>query len=338
MKIDSIEIISVNLEPHYPFITSHSNYSKISRLFLRICSGADTVFSECAALPDRSYFPESIQDARQTLESRLIPCIQGYDYTDIQDLSYKMNELVSGQPLSKACIEMGAWKLEAKKQQQELWQQLGINQTRQIQKLPAMGIKESLEALSHSCQQLQKQGYRHLKVKIKPGNYLKWVETVVDRYPDIRFVLDANESFTLDQALSELTTLKGRYRYIEQPLNRNDWAGLSQLQKTLNIPLCLDESITCLDDIQRMKREMSGRRVSLKPAKLGGFWPAIQCVNYCDKHRIPCHIGGLLESEIGRSYTQALAMHPRLDPISELCPASHYWKTKVSEDLLKHMC
>ena len=213
MRIDKIKVEEIELETVTPFITSHSCYDTITRLFITLQTAEHKSISECAAFPDRSYINESREDVKNVLENQLIPNIKGNEYECVQDVIMHMDRLLEGYELSKASIEMGIWALKAQVQKQPLWKLLG-GTNRQVNAMPVLGIKTSKQQIENEIQRFISQGYQYIKLKIKPGPYSAWIDAIVKQFPSIGFSLDANESFTLTQAMEQLTSLTGHYRYI----------------------------------------------------------------------------------------------------------------------------
>ena len=82
---------------------------------------------------------------------------------------------------------------------------------------------------------------------------------------------DANNAYTLDDVehLALLDALD--LMMIEQPLAWDDLVRHAELQRRLETPVCLDESITSLDRAVDMHTLGSGRIVNIKPGRVGGF-------------------------------------------------------------------
>ena len=78
------------------------------------------------------------------------------------------------------------------------------------------------------------------------------VEQVRATYPDLVMHIDCNSGFTLDdiEMFRSLDSLG--LKMIEQPLAYDDLVDHATLQKELETPICLDESIT---SISRAKKQ-----------------------------------------------------------------------------------
>ena len=116
------------------------------------------------------------------------------------------------------------------------------------------------------------EGYRKIKLKIKPGADLEYVGAVRDALGDnAPLMVDANNAYTV----ADFDHLLGLDDFglvmIEQPLAWDDVVKHAELQKLLKTPICLDESITGVDKAEDMLALGSGRIINIKPGRVGGF-------------------------------------------------------------------
>ena len=70
--------------------------------------------------------------------------------------------------MAKAAVEMAAWDLYARQQQQPLWQVLG-GSGRPVASGVSIGIQDSLDELVERVAIERDAGYQRIKIKIKPG-------------------------------------------------------------------------------------------------------------------------------------------------------------------------
>ncbi|MCG8608509.1 o-succinylbenzoate synthase, partial [bacterium] len=138
-------------------------------------------------------------------------------------------------------------------------------------------------------------------------------------------MVDANNAYSL----SDVAHLKLLDRFglmmIEQPLAWDDVVQHATLQKELQTPICLDESITNLAKAEDMVALGSGKIINIKPGRLGGFAASVGVHNFCAEHNIPVWCGGMLESGVGRAYNVALASLPNFVLPGDVSPSSRYW-------------
>jgi len=115
----------------------------------------------------------------------------------------------------------------------------------------------------------------------------------------------------------------------EQPLAWDDMVRHSELQKQLQTPICLDESITGVERAEDMVTLSAGRIINIKPARVGGFAPAVAIHDFCREHSIPVWCGGMLESGVGRAHNVALASLPGFTIPGDTSPSRRYWERDI---------
>lgn len=96
--------------------------------------------------------------------------------------------------------------------------------------------------------------------------------------------------------------LKQPLEMIEQPLGWDDLLDHAELQRRLETPVCLDESIRSEDGLRRALQVGACRIVNLKPGRMGGLGPALAAHARCLAGGVPLFCGGMLESGIGRLF------------------------------------
>jgi len=233
--------------------------------------------------------------------------------------------------MAKAAVEMGIWELAARQAGISLSRLLGGTRDR-VDVGISLGIQESPEALIERAQTALARGYRKIKLKVGPGEDYEYVAGVRDALgPDAPLMVDANSAYTLADAdgLARLDELD--LMMIEQPLDRTDLVRHARLQARLRTPICLDESIDCVDRAEDMLELGSGRIVNVKPGRVGGFAPALAIHDLCERAGIPVWCGGMLESGIGRAHNVALASLGNFQLPGDLSPSDRYWKRDIVE-------
>src|SRR5699024_12131750 len=82
---------------------------------------------------------------------------------------------------------------------------------------------------------------------------------------------------------------------IKQPLASDDIIDHAQLQKQIETPICLDESIHSLEDARKAVELGSTKIINIKIGRVGGLTEAKKIHDYCTENDIPVWCGGMLE-------------------------------------------
>lgn len=330
IRIASITLREIRLPLKEPFRISSGMVSerRICLLELRDASGA-TAWSECVAGETPNYSPETIDTAWIAITEWLAPRVVGIPIGSPGDVLPLLERDIRGHLMAKAAIEMGFWGLEATHLDLSLSRLLGGTR-REIDVGISLGIQQSPEALAARVAAALADGYRKVKIKIMPGADVSFVQAARQTAgPKAPLMADANNAYTLDDAdhLAELDALN--LLMIEQPLAWDDLVRHAELQKRLQTPICLDESITSLDRARDMVTLGSGRIVNIKPGRVGGLASSVAIHDFCEANGIPVWCGGMLESGIGRAYNVALASLSNFVKPGDVSPSSRYWERDI---------
>jgi O-succinylbenzoate synthase len=330
IQITSMTLREIRLPLKEPFRISSGMVSerRIALLELRDASGL-VGWSECVAGETPNYSPETIDTAWIAITEWLAPRIVGQNIQSPGDVLPLFDRDIRGHLMAKAAIEMGIWGLESMRLGMPLSRLLGGTR-REIDVGISLGIQASPEALATRVKAALASGYRKVKIKIMPGSDIEFVRMAREvAGPTAPLMADANNAYTLDDAdhLSQLDELG--LMMIEQPLAWDDLVQHAELQRRLQTPICLDESITSLDRARDMCTLGSGRIVNIKPGRVGGLASSVAIHDFCESKDIPVWCGGMLESGVGRAYNVALASLPNFTLPGDLSPSARYWERDI---------
>jgi O-succinylbenzoate synthase len=196
----------------------------------------------------------------------------------------------------------------------------------------AVGAASSIAELVEEVGQRIEEGYRRVKLKIKPGWDVAPVRAVRDLIGDqVGLQVDANGSYAgVDPApLHQLG--EHRLLLIEQPLGDDDLIGHAALAATLSTPICLDESITSPDAASSAIALRACSVLNVKAGRVGGYLHAVEIHDRGMEAGLALWCGGMIESGIGRAANLALASLPGFSLPGDLSATDRYWRSDVSE-------
>jgi o-succinylbenzoate synthase len=332
IRIRSVTLREISLPLREPFRISSGTVQERRILLAELedASGA-TTWSECVAAEKPNYSPETTDTAWLALRAWLIPAVLGRTFEKPTDVHPALEQAARGHRMAKATLEMGAWALTAEVKGVSLSQLLGGTRKR-LEVGVSIGIQDSPSALAERAVREVGKGYRKIKLKIEPGADLEYVEAVRKAVgPEVALMVDANAAYSPEDG-SHLVRLDAfDLTMVEQPLDREDLVRHAQLQRRMKTPICLDESITCIDRAEDMIALGSGRIINIKPGRVGGFVASIGIHNRCREAGVPVWCGGMLESGIGRAHNVALASLPNFTMPGDLSPSRRYWSRDIVE-------
>src|SRR5690606_33613900 len=140
-----------------------------------------------------------------------------------------------------------------------------------------------------------------------PGWDVEPVEAIRKKFSDILLQVDANSIYSMNDAnhLQKLDDYD--LLLIEQPLAHDDIFDHAKLQKKLQTPICLDESIVSPQHARWAIELQACRVINIKPVRVGGLTAAKIIHDMAANATIPVWCGGMLETGIGRAVNAALA-------------------------------
>jgi O-succinylbenzoate synthase len=232
--------------------------------------------------------------------------------------------------MAKAGLECAVWEALARSQGQSLSHALG-GAFSTIASGVSLGIQTDTGKLLDTVARELADGYRRVKLKIKPGRDVEVVAAVRKNFPDIDLTVDANSAYRLEDAdlLKELDQYG--LSYIEQPLPWNEIYQHSLLQPQLKTAICLDECIHGIRDAEAAIALGACRVINIKLGRVGGHSAAKQIQALCLQNQIPVWCGGMLESGIGRAHNIAMSTLPGFVLPGDVSASKRYWVEDIIE-------
>ena len=330
IKLTKISLYELHLPLKEPFTIS-SGTQDVRRILLVEVEDHDgaTGWGECVAPEFPNYSPETIDTSWIAINEWIGPRVIGKTFAGPEEIFPYLQQDIRGHLMAKAAVEMAAWGLTARKQNISLAKLLNGTRTT-IDTGISLGIQKSPDVLVAKVKEAVDEGYRKIKIKIKPGADVEFIRHVRETLgPGVPLMVDANNAYTLDD-VDVFKTMDGfGLIMIEQPLAWDDLRRHAELQKNIKTPICLDESITGVESVEDMIALKSGRIVNVKPGRVGGFTSSLAIHDLCIKHNIPVWCGGMLESGVGRAHNVALASLPNFTIPGDISPSKRYWEKDI---------
>ena len=329
MKIDAIIVRELHLPLVRPFETSFGVTTNRRVVLAEVRSEGLTGWGECTAGEHPFFSAESTESAWQVLVNELGPMLAAATPEHGGDCP-KIFRLVRGNRMAKATLENAIWDLEAQRD--------GISLSRLIggvrDVIPcgvSLGIQPTISDLMAIIERELAAGYQRIKLKCKPGWDVDVFERVRNRWPEIMLSCDANSAYKLKDADHLVGFDAFDLLMIEQPMWYDDFYYHSMLQKRLETPICLDESIRNRRDALAAIEMESCKIINIKLGRVGGFSEAIAVHNAAQERGIPVWCGGMLEAGIGRSHNIALSTLENFTLPGDVSASARYWREDIVE-------
>jgi len=275
MKITHVDVFLVLVPLRGTFTTSQSARTHQKSVVIEVHT--DTGISGLGNVdPSPKYSDETSEEIVSCLKDTLIPVVLNQDPRDIVLRMTDMDREISGHYHAKAALEMAFYDLSAKELEVPVYRLLGGPVCEKVPLISSwIGHIPPEEAVEQAGYWVEK-GFQTLKVKVGHN-----VEESVERIrvvreavgPNIKLRIDANEGFTTDEAIK---AIKGftpyDILYCEQPVPRDDWDGMAQVRKAVNVPIMADEGIVGPRDLVLTVEKKAADIVKVKVMKNGGLY------------------------------------------------------------------
>ncbi|ASV69555.1 o-succinylbenzoate synthase [Cytobacillus sp. FSL W7-1323] len=328
MKLKEVKLRHLKMTMKAPFATSFGSFQDKEFILLEATDElGNTGWGESVAFEVPWYNEETFKTNWHMLEDFLIPALLNKEITHPDEV----NEIFSSirkNNMAKSTIEGAVWDLYAKRNQIPLAKALG-GEKKKIEVGISIGIQKSVEDLLQLIEGYVNEGYKRMKVKIKPGWDIDVMRQVREKFPDILLMADANSAYRLSdiQHLKQLDEFN--LMMIEQPLASDDIVDHAKLQAEMKTPICLDESIHSLEDTRKAVELGSCKIINIKIGRVGGLTEAKKIHDYCQEQGIAVWCGGMLESGVGRAHNVALTTLANFIMPGDTAGSSRYWEKDI---------
>ncbi|MFT8557201.1 o-succinylbenzoate synthase [Liquorilactobacillus hordei] len=333
MKIIKMHLLPIKLQLKRPFISNHETVSQREITIIGLKNDAGIWgYGELEAFSAPYYTAETQKTARSIIRDIVSPLLKNTRIIQPEDITSILS-VIAGNQMAKAAVETAVWDLFAKTQKQTLAELIAEKMnTTYHQNIPvgiSIGAKSSFAELEKSVVSAISQGYQRIKIKVISIEGLNLIKKVIQKFPDLTFMIDANSSFNLSIAPKLAEISAPNLVMIEQPLRTTDFVEHSRLQLECKTRLCLDENIFSLDDVKTAYRLKSARAINLKSSRVGGITNALAIISFCWTHDLLVWCGGMLEAGIGRATNLALASLTGLNFPGDISASSRYYSKDI---------
>lgn len=324
-RITAIETVIVDL----PTIRAHQLAMTVmqhqSMVIVRVRSDDGIVgLGEGTTIGGLSYADESPEGIKLTIDTYLAPALIGQDATNVHGAMRRMESVARGNRFAKSAVQTALLDAQGKRLGVPVSTLLGGAVRERLPTLWTLASGDTGRDIEEAEALLEAR--RHNTFKLKIGR--RPVAEDVAHVSRIKAALGDRARVTVDvnQAWSEADAGPGIARLeangvdlIEQPLPRDQRAGLARLAARFIVPIMADESINTPEDVIELARLGGTDVVALKTSKSGGLYEVLRTAAVADAAGMTLYGGTLLEGSIGTiAAAHAFATLPRLGWGTEL--------------------
>jgi o-succinylbenzoate synthase len=329
MRIEAMSVYRIALQLTDPLRTATGTHAVRDAILVHAQSDGESGWGENVATAESFYVAEHAGSSIPKMIDVVIPAVLAHDVARPEEL-VPLLQTIDGFEMAKYGVEMAATDLWLRQESCSLASYIGATRT-QIDAGVVVGLYDSLSELERVVQGYVEDGYKRIKIKIAPGHDIEVVRAVRGVVgSQIALQVDANRAYTIED-VSHLQLLdEFGLQFIEQPFGTNAFVEHAVLAKSIDTPVCLDESLITLNDLHIAITEKACTFVNIKPARVGSMFLAISMYKKCIEHGLVPWCGGMLESGIGRAAVLAFAGLPGFTITHDLSASERYFAHDVT--------
>lgn len=330
VKIDSAEIRYVELPLISPWRTAYGEDASIHSVMVRLCGDGAEAWGEAAPFYAPTYSPESARSVYETARVFFLPRIVGWTLESAEEVAERIS-IFKGNPFSKAAVETAWWALDSKLKGVPLWRALGADEP--VVRCGAdFGVQDTIDELLSLIQGAVDAGFPRIKLKVKHGWDIDMLDAVRSAFPDPVIHVDCNSGYDLKADFDTLAAFdRFNLAMIEQPLDHTDLIDHAELQRRIETPVCLDESVMRPRDFELALKIDACRVINVKPGRVGGLHNAVRIHNMARDAGMPAWVGGMLESGVGAGICAALGTLPGFTYPADVFPSSKFYAEDITD-------
>jgi L-alanine-DL-glutamate epimerase-like enolase superfamily enzyme len=297
MKIIQAMAIPVELQLKEPFAIANETIEVADNILIRLetetgiigwgCSTPDAVTSETKDTVLRNF------EAAKRL-------VIGCDPTRINLVNFALDSDIKGNSSLKAGINMALYDIIGKMAGIPLFRLLG-GYREKIATSVTIGLNNT-NLMVEKAKQIVSDGFKFIKIKcgINVDDDIENIIAISEAVgPTIKLRLDANEGYSVEEALRIVKTLEKNavaIEMLEQPTKANYLYSLKDVARQCSVPIMADETALTLRDSFKLVRLEIADMINIKLMKIGGITNAIKANALAELADVPVMVGCMNES------------------------------------------
>jgi L-alanine-DL-glutamate epimerase-like enolase superfamily enzyme len=278
-----------NLKFKYPFTISKGTKTHQSTFIVELENFGWKGYGEAPAI---NYYNIPVEKMIEDLE-RKKNFVEKFAFTEPERYWHYLHHLLPQNSFLVCALDIAAWDMYGKMKRKKLYEFWNEN----ISKNPLTDYTIGIDSIESMIAKMKGKPWPIYKVKVGTANDIAIVKSLREN-TDAVLRVDANAAWDLETALKLIPQLKElNVEFVEQPLAKDDWAGMKILYNESSLPLFADEACVFESDVEKCKDHFHG--INIKLTKCSGITPALRMIKKARELDLKIMIGCMNESTIG---------------------------------------
>ncbi len=227
--------------------------------------------------------------------------VEQFTLTDPERYWHYLHHLFPKNPFLVAALDMAGWDIYGKMKRKSLQALWGTSRLQ----VPETDYTIGIDSIEKMKEKLLEKPWPIYKIKVGDEGDMERIASL-RQITNSEFIVDANAGWTLAEAVERIPELvKLGVRLIEQPLAKDDWAGMQELMKMDDVTFIADESCVAEEDVEKCKNFFHG--INIKLVKCSGITPARRMIGLAKSSGLKIMLGCMNETSIGTAAILQLA-------------------------------
>ncbi len=199
MKIERVVLRQLRMPLVHFFETSFSRTYERNIIIVEVVSEELSGWGEITAGEHPFYNEEWTAAAWLIARDYVAPRIVGRPLAGAGDVD-ALTRHIRGHNMARGGVEAAVWDLQARRNGNPLWKEIGGGARREIPCGVSIGIQNNVSELIGKIEGELAAGYQRIKMKIKPGWDVDVIRQIRERFPNTPLMADANSAYRLSDA------------------------------------------------------------------------------------------------------------------------------------------
>lgn len=290
-----------NLPFKHPFTISKGTKTHQKALLVELDFMGVKGYGEAPAIP---YYNITVEKMEEDLKSKMF-FFDKASFNTPERFWHYIYHIYPQNSFLTCALDMAGWDLYGKLMRKPLYKLWNLS----IDQNPVTDITIGIGTIDNMVAKLKEMPWPVYKIKLGTEHDIE-IMTELRKHTDAPFRIDANAAWKAEEALEKIIAFKDlNIQFVEQPLAKDDWAGMKFLFEKSPLPLFADESCVGESDVKKCHNHFHG--INIKLTKCAGITPALRMIKEARSLNMKVMLGCMNESSIG---TGAIAqMLPLVD-------------------------